>query len=84
MTYLHIPVSTFCLEPIKLLKKRHCEHHRQKKHCKECGGSCICEHGKLKHRCKKCGGSSICEHSKRKENCKKCKGSAYCEHNRLK
>ena len=43
MTYSHIPASTFCLEPIILFNKRHCEHHRDKYDCKECKGSSICD-----------------------------------------
>ena len=61
-----------------------CEHGRQKRQCKECGGSGICEHGRLKYRCKECGGSAICEHGRQKYECKECGGSAICEHGRRK
>eukprot|EP00606_Chrysophyceae_sp_TOSAG23-5_P000275 GSChrysophyteH2.ASY1.ANO1.788.1 assembled CDS len=36
-----------------------CEHGRQKRQCKECGGSGICEHGRQKYRCKECGGRTV-------------------------
>ena len=35
-------------------KTWHCEHHRIRSQCKECGGSSICEHGKRKYTCKEC------------------------------
>ena len=41
-----------------------CEHGREKRRCKECGGSGICEHGRRKSSCKECGGSAICEHGR--------------------
>ena len=63
---------------VREIKK--CEHGKQKRYCKECGGSSICEHGKQKTRCKECGGSSICEHGREKRQCKECGGSAFCEH----
>ena len=62
-----------------------CEHGRQKRQCKDCGGSAICEHNKRKTRCKECGGSELvrgggsgfCEHGRQKRFCKECKGSAF-------
>ena len=53
-----------------------CEHGRQKRQCKECGGSGLCEHGRVKYSCKECGGSGICEHGRLKYSCKECGGSA--------
>ena len=34
--------------------EKKCPHGRQKRICKECGGSRICAHGRRKHRCKEC------------------------------
>ena len=61
-----------------------CEHGKQKRYCKECGGSAFCEHEKRKDRCKECGGSAFCEHGKQKYYCKECGGSAFCEHGKRK
>jgi hypothetical protein len=61
-----------------------CEHGKEKRFCKDCGGSSICEHGKRKYRCKECGGSELCEHDKRKYQCKECGGSSICEHGKIK
>ena len=33
-----------------------CPHGRQRRECKECGGSAICEHGRVRSQCKECGG----------------------------
>jgi len=33
-----------------------CKHGKEKKRCKECGGSSMCEHGRERRRCKVCGG----------------------------
>ena len=52
-----------------------CEHGRQKRECKECGGSGICERGRRKAYCKECGGSGFCEYGRRKAYCKECGGS---------
>jgi len=68
---------------IKIRKKK-CEHGRQKSKCKECGGSSICKHSRQKSQCKECGGSSICEHGRFKSTCKECGGSSICEHRRIK
>ena len=61
-----------------------CIHKKEKKKCKECGGTSICEHNKIKTRCKECKGGSICPHNKIKSNCKECGGSQICEHGRIK
>ena len=42
---------------VEMVDKK-CEHGRQRRNCKECGGSSICEHGRRRYRCKDCGGSS--------------------------
>ena len=57
-----------------------CEHMKEKKRCKECGGSAICEHGRERNKCKECGGSAVCEHGRRRSRCKECGGGAICEH----
>lgn len=60
-----------------------CEHNREKRRCKECGGSGLCPHGKRKHRCKDCckpGEGEFCIHMKRKSRCKECQGSEICPH----
>ena len=31
-----------------------CPHGRQRRECKECGGSQICEHGRVRSKCKEC------------------------------
>ena len=59
-----------------------CPHGRQRRQCKECGGSQICEHGRQRRQCKECGGSSICENGRRRSTCKECGGSSICEHGR--
>jgi hypothetical protein len=61
-----------------------CEHGKQTRYCKGCGGAGICEHGKHKHFCKECGGSAFCEHNKLKRQCKECGGSGICEHGKRK
>ena len=60
-----------------------CEHDKQKRYCKDCGGSDICEHGKQKRYCKDCGDSCICEHEKQRYICK-IVGSGICEHDKRK
>ena len=57
-----------------------CIHHREKRFCKECGGSQICPHGRSKSQCKECGGSKICPHGRQKSFCKECGGSQICPH----
>ena len=65
-------------------KQLKCEHQRQRKQCKECGGASICEHNRERSSCKECGGASICEHNKRRSRCKECGGASICEHQRIK
>jgi hypothetical protein len=60
-----------------------CPHNRQRRGCKECGGSSICEHNRKRSSCKECGGASICEHNRQRSNCKDCGGASICEHNRI-
>ncbi len=36
-----------------------CEHSRQRRYCKECGGSGICEHGRRRYRCKECRAANV-------------------------
>ena len=61
-----------------------CEHGRQKRQCKDCGGASICQHGRQKACCKDCGGASICQHGRRKYQCKECGGAGICHHGRHK
>ena len=61
-----------------------CEHGKDKRYCRLCGGSAFCKHDKRKSHCKKCGGSAYCEHNKLNQYCKECRGSALCEHNKEK
>ena len=60
-----------------------CPHGRQRRQCKECGGSSICEHSRERSKCKECGGGSICEHGRQRHQCKECGGSQICEHGRV-
>ena len=60
-----------------------CPHGRQRRRCKECGGSQICEHGRQRDKCKECGGAGICEHGRVRSICKECGGSGICEHGRV-
>jgi hypothetical protein len=69
----------------KRAKKRvKCDHGRDKRFCRECGGSGICPHGKLKQRCRECGGSALCTHGRMKRTCRECGGSAVCVHGKRK
>jgi hypothetical protein len=61
-------------------KQKRCEHGREHKHCKECGGKSICKHGRQHHSCKECGGTSVCAHGRRRQICKECGGASICEH----
>lgn len=61
-----------------------CEHNRERRRCKECGGSSVCEHGRERSQCRECGGSQICKHGRQRSKCKKCGGVSICEHGRLK
>jgi group I intron endonuclease len=49
-----------------------CEHGKQQRDCKDCGGKRICQHNREKRSCKECGGAQICEHGKHKHSCKDC------------
>ena len=57
--------------PTRTEKK--CEHNRQKRQCKDCGGASICQHNRERKRCKDCGGASICAHRRQRSRCKDCK-----------
>ena len=70
--------------PKKKKVKKKCIHGKQKRYCKECGGSAYCTHGKQKQFCKECGSSAYCTHGQHKAYCKKCKGSAFCTHGKQK
>ena len=48
-------------------KIKTCEHARDRRLCKECGGSGICEHGKDRRLCKECGGSGVYLNMEKKE-----------------
>ena len=62
-----------------------CEHNREKRLCRECGGWALCEHNRRKSYCKECGGAAICMHSRQRSKCKDCgPPQKYCEHGRLK
>jgi hypothetical protein len=76
-------------EEVKAKRREHylknkCEHGKQKRYCKDCGGNSLCLHERVKSQCKECGGGSICEHGRVKSTCKECGGSAICEHSRRK
>ncbi len=71
-------------EEVENKKNNKCEHNKEKRYCKECGGSSICIHGRIKYSCKDCKGSAVCIHDRRKRICKDCKGTAICIHGRLK
>ena len=51
----------------------HCEHDRQRNHCKACGE--LCEHGRERSVWKVCGGSQICEDGRVRRRCKACTGT---------
>lgn len=57
-----------------------CDHGRQKRYCKICGGSSMCIHGRVKYSCNNCKESAMCIHEKRKTLCKLCGGGSICEH----
>jgi hypothetical protein len=63
-------------------KHKRCEHGRERRRCKECGGSSICEHGRDRYRCMEYGGASICKHGRQRHKCMECGGSSICEHGR--
>jgi hypothetical protein len=64
-------------------KDLRCDHNRERRYCKECGGSQICQHNRVRAQCKDCGGSAICEHKRQRATCKDCGGSQICEHGRV-
>ena len=45
-------------------KRAKCEHNRERRYCKLCGGAGICEHDRHRNKCKDCGGSMICPHGR--------------------
>jgi hypothetical protein len=47
-------------------KRWRCEHGRERRNCKECGGARFCDHGRQRHQCKECGGASLCRGCKSK------------------
>jgi len=55
---------------------------KEKRDCKDCGGSALCSEshgpGRIKAQCtgKECGGSAICPYGRRKGECKERGGSA--------
>eukprot|EP01083_Nonionella_stella_P309341 1095260_1 len=49
-----------------------CKHNKDKRICRECGGSAFCPHNKIKSRCFECGGKQMCPHKRRKRQCKDC------------
>jgi len=59
-----------------------CIHGKNKKICRQCGGSKICIHNKYKNDCNICLGSRICKHLKHKKRCKLCKNenNPLCNH----
>ena len=72
-----------CRDKEKIYRENNkCPHGRERRICKECGGTSICEHNRIRSQCKECGGSRFCEHNRRKSHCKECGGSQICEHNR--
>jgi hypothetical protein len=69
----------------KQREKNKCIHNREKKSCKDCGGSQICVHNRIKSCCKECKGGSICEHKRKRNTCKECgNASQICIHNKHK
>lgn len=63
-----------------LSDKKKCEHGREKRRCRDCGGQGFCKHNTRKSRCRICGGGEFCEHNKIKTRCITCGGSEMCEH----
>ena len=59
------------LEASKSKKRVKCQHGKDKRLCKDCGGAGLClPHGKDKRLCKDCGGTGYCSHGKTKFFCK--------------
>ena len=62
-----------CRDKEKIYRENNkCPHGRERRYCKECGGTSICEHNRERSQCKQCGGSKICEHNRRRSICKDC------------
>jgi hypothetical protein len=72
--------STIAESVAAVAPARSAPHGRQKRQCKDCGGSGICPHDKSQNTCKDCGGSAICPHGTNNHTCKECGGSAICPH----
>ena len=70
------------------MKTRHshriCEHNREFRRCKDCGGKDLCQHHREKRKCKDFGGGSICEHNKVRSVCVDCGGGSICKHSKKK
>uniref|UniRef100_A0A0G4FCV2 Uncharacterized protein n=1 Tax=Chromera velia CCMP2878 TaxID=1169474 RepID=A0A0G4FCV2_9ALVE len=73
-------------EPLKKNKfgKFVCEHGREQRRCRQCGGSAICMHSKVKWNCAICSDGSRCPHNKMKYYCRECGGKGVCPHGRAK
>jgi hypothetical protein len=54
------------------LGRRHCEHGRQKRLCRDCSPKSFCQHGRLKHQCKDCG-TGHCQHGRQKHQRRDCR-----------
>ena len=61
-----------------------CVHGKERRYCRECGGSGICPHDKRRNMCKDCGGTGVCIHGRRKSQCLECGGNGLCVHRREK
>ena len=57
---------------------KRCKHNKQKRYCKECGGSALCIHGRYRWHCVDCHGSQICVHNKNRHVCQEC--GDFCKH----
>ncbi len=68
----------------RVQKRAKCDHGRDKRFCRECGGNDFCPHGRQKHLCKECGGSNICPHGRQRHYCRECGGSSICVHGKRK
>ena len=62
--------------------RKKCPHNREKRLCRECGGSGICEHNRVRSACRDCGGASICVHGRLHCQCRDCGGASICGHGR--
>jgi hypothetical protein len=65
-----------------------CTHGKDRRQCKECGGSSFCAHGRRRSTCKECGDPkprakpAKCTHGKERRQCKECGGASICAHGR--